>query len=51
VRRARKLATPKDGHSRGEDVLLVELERKLFVRRHMRFNGSGERGVRMWGRE
>lgn len=51
VRRARKLATPEYGHSRGEDVLLIELERKLLVRRHMRFNGAGKRGVRMWGRE
>jgi hypothetical protein len=51
VSRARKLATAKDGHSRGENVLLVEIDSELLVRWYMRFNGAGERGVRMGRRE
>jgi hypothetical protein len=47
LRRARKLATAEDGHPRGEDVLLVELERKLLGRRYVRFHGAGERDVRV----
>jgi hypothetical protein len=47
LRSARKLATAEDRHPRGEDVLLVELERKLLGRWYVRFHGAGERDVRV----
>jgi len=50
VRRARELAAAKVGGPHGEDVLLIELERELLVRR-ARIYGAGERGVWVRGRE
>ena len=50
MRRARELAAAKVCDPRGEDVLLIELECELLVRRAC-IDGAGERGVWMMGRK